>query len=180
MHVSKITSNDNSPANGLPVSPVAVLTKYAPLVKSRAVYFSGPDLELEDMIQEGNIGLLTAALKYDSSIASFATFARRCIDSAIIDYLRKARKISHIPNDLLVDINGIEVADSAPDPAHSVSVKDEYRSFLEKAGSVLSSFEYSVFSGMLQGLSSGEIAGNLGVDIKSVRNAVQRIRVKLT
>ena len=171
--------NNNLPTEGLELSPVEALTKYAPLVKSRAMSFIGPDLELDDIIQEGNIGLLTAALKYDGSIASFATFARRCIDSSIIDYLRKSRKISQIPNDLLVDISDIEVADSAPDPEYSVSKKDEYDLFLKKAGSVLSKFEYSVFSYMLHGLSAGEISERLNLDLKSGRNAVQRIRLKL-
>ena len=172
-------SNNTLPADCSRVSPVAVLTKYAPLVKSRALAFMCPELELDDIIQEGNIGLFTASLRYDSRIASFATFARKCIDSAIIDYLRRSRKLSHIPNDLFVDINGLELADSAPNPEISVSEKEEYEGYVERAITLLSKFEYSVFEGLLQGLSHKEIAQSLCVDIKAVRNAVQRIRAKI-
>ena len=160
-------------------STVALLTKFAPLVKSRALTFCLPGLELDDLIQEGNIGLLFATRKYDSRVSAFATFARKCIDSAIIDYLRKMRKVSVIPDDLIVDIEEVSVEDSTSDLLHVVSVKEEYQQFLQKAEETLSAFEHSVFLLMLRGFSGSEIAEIKGVDVKSVRNAVQRIRVKL-
>jgi DNA-directed RNA polymerase specialized sigma24 family protein len=84
-----------------------------------------------------------------------------------------------VPGELLVDINDVEVADLHSDLEHSVSVKEEYQHFLAKALEILSTFEHSVFLMMLRGYSSVEIAAIRGVDIKSVRNAVQRIRTKL-
>lgn len=172
-------SNIALPDNGVSVSPVSVLTKYAPLVKSRAMYFKSPNLELDDIIQEGNIGLFTASLRYNSKVATFATFARKCIDSAIIDYLRKNQKLSSVPNELLVDIDELEIADVAFSPEVFMSQKEEYKIFVCKAKSALSDFEYSVFSLLLQGLSQGEMSEKIGVDIKVIRNAVQRIRTKL-
>ena len=179
MYSSKENSFDSPViANGYP-SLVAVLTKYAPLVKSRALSFLCYGCELDDLVQEGNIGLLTAVAKYNSGLSAFTTFARKCIDSAIIDYLRKHRKISGIPEGMLVDINGIEVADTSPDPEYSVYIKDEYRHMVDKAGTVLSGYEFAVFSDMLRGYSFKEIAVRNSCGIKSVRNAVQRIRAKL-
>lgn len=161
------------------MSAVALFTKYSPLVKNRAMRFLVPDLELDDLIQEGNIGLLFAVRKYDSRVSAFATFARKCIDSAIIDYLRKLRKVSAVPGELLVDISDVEVADSGFDLLHLVSIKEEYQHFLLKAKETLSAFEHSVFLMMLRGYSPVEIAAMKSVDLKSVRNAVQRVRMKL-
>ena len=158
---------------------ISLLTKYAPLVKSRALSFLRYGCELEDLIQEGNIGLLSAATKYKSELSAFTTFAKKCIDSSIIDYLRKNHKISSIPNELLVDLNEIDVADNSQSPEYSVSVKEEYRNLLEKASSVLSKFEYSVFSDMISGFSLKEIALRNNCDAKVIHNAVQRIRAKL-
>ncbi len=158
---------------------VTILSDYAPLVKSRALIFASDFCELDDLIQEGNIGLLSAVSSYKSDLSAFSTFARRCIDAAIIDYLRKNQKSSRIPSQLLVDIDDIDIPDSSPDPLHSVSVKEEYSQMLEKAENCLSDFEYSVFLGLLRGDSHAEIAEKNGVEIKAVRNAVQRIRVKL-
>lgn len=160
-------------------SHMTVLADYSSLVKSRAMLFSSDISELDDLIQEGNIGLLSATLKYDKSLSAFSTFARRCIDSAIIDYLRKNSKISVIPSRKLVDIDDIEIPDSSPDPEHTVAIKEEYSQMLNKAKLELSAFEYSVFGGLLRGDSHAEIAVQNGVEIKAVRNAVQRIRTKL-
>lgn len=164
-------------SNGL--SAVQIVTEYAPLVKSRALSFLTNGCELDDLIQEGNIGLLSAALRYNEGLSSFATFARRCIDAAIIDYLRKSSKLSQIPSKMLVDINDIQIADSSPDLAHFVSVKEEYAQLLEKAESVLSNLEYAVFSDMLGGYSYDEIALHNNINLKSVNNAIRRIRQKL-
>ncbi len=164
-------------SNGL--SAVQIVTEYAPLVKSRALSFLTNGCELDDLIQEGNIGLLSAALRYNEGLSSFATFARRCIDAAIIDYLRKSSKLSQIPSKMLVDINDIQIADSSPDLAHFVSVKEEYAQLLEKAGLVLSKLEYAVFSDMLGGFSYDEIALHNNINLKSVNNAIRRIRQKL-
>ncbi len=171
--------NNNVPTYNTGLSAVQIVTEYAPLVKSRALSFLSNGCELDDLIQEGNIGLLSASLRYNERLSSFATFARRCIDAAIIDYLRKSSKLSQIPEGMLVDINDVQIADSSPDPEHSVSVKEEYSEMLQKAKTELSKLEYSVFSDMLSGYSYDEIAFRNKINLKSVNNAIRRIRVKL-
>ncbi len=160
-------------------SVVAVLSEYAPLVKSRALRYLNNYCELDDLIQEGNIGLLTASLKYKSELAGFNSFARRCIDAAIIDYLRRLNRLSEIPKEYQVDIVNFEVADSAPDPIEVLTVKDEYLKVVERAREVLSSREFAVFSYMLRGFYPKEIALRLETDVKSVNNTIGRIRAKL-
>ena len=79
----------NNINNSDKLTPLSVLVDYAPLVKSRALLFLSSGCELEDLIQEGSIGLYSASLTYNCELSAFGTFARRCIDSAIIDYLRR-------------------------------------------------------------------------------------------
>lgn len=179
MIISENSKNDRELTDISGLSAVAILTEYAPLVKSRALKYLSNGCELDDLIQEGNIGLLFAYLRYNSGLSSFTTFARRCIDASIIDYLRKSSKISQIPDELLVDIGDVQVADSSPDPEYSLSVKDEYLKVVSKAHTVLSEMEFAVFSDLLHGYTYDEIAARHGLGLKSVNNAVQRIRVKL-
>lgn len=160
-------------------TPLSVLVDYAPLVKSRALLFLSSGCELEDLIQEGSIGLYSASLTYNCELSTFGTFARRCIDSAIIDYLRRMQKASSIPNELFVDIDDIEVADNYLDVEYFISVKDEYSSLREKALKCLSAFEFTVFTDLLRGYQQKEIAIRNKTELKSVHNAVQRIRTKL-
>lgn len=171
--------NDRKTADISDSSAVALLTEYSPLVKSRALKYLSNGCELDDLIQEGNIGLLSASLRYNSKLSSFTTFARRCIDASIIDYLRKNNKVSKIPDDMLVDIGDVQVADSYPDPEYSLAVKEEYLKVVDKAHTILSELEFSVFSDRLRGYAHDEIAERHGLNLKSVNNAVQRIRAKL-
>jgi RNA polymerase sporulation-specific sigma factor len=174
----EFTENNGIKSNCGDFSLLTVLSKYSPLVKSRAFAFSSLG-EMEDLIQEGNIGLLSAAANFNSNLSSFSTFARRCIDSAIIDYLRKTHKVSAVPEFMLVDIDGLELVSTVPDPEYSVSVKEEYTSMLKRAKISLSEFEYAVFSDLLHGFTQSETAERKNVSVKSVHNAVQRIRTKL-
>ena len=171
--------NNSVYADGCRLSTVGIVTEYAPLVKSRALSFLTPECELDDLIQEGNIGLLSASMRYNEHLSSFATFARRCIDAAIIDYLRKSSKLSKIPSKMLVDINDVQIADSSLDVENFISVKEEYSELLNKAEETLSKLEYAVFSDMLSGYSYDEIAYRNSINLKSVNNAIRRIRVKL-
>ena len=164
--------------NGVSLTAVELFDKYASLVKSRATKFSSVECELEDIIQEGNIGLIYAARKFDGSLSSFPTFARRCVDAAIIDYLRKNSKLSQIPQENLVEIDSFQIADSSSDPEAALFSKEEYLGIISKAKSLLSAKEFSVFSDMVLGFSRDEIATRNGMDAKSVNNAVQRIRSK--
>lgn len=160
-------------------SAVSLLAEFSPLVKSRAKSFLSNESELDDLIQEGNIGLLSAYFGYKSELSSFNTFARRCVDASIIDYLRRNNKASKIPDGLIVELDSNEVADHVYDPEHSLDVKDEYCKVVDKAHSVLSELEFTVFSDIILGYSNSEIAERHSLKLKSVNNAVNRIRAKL-
>ncbi len=171
--------NSDISTNATSKSVVTVLSDYAPLVKSRALRYLNNYCELEDLIQEGNIGLLSAFKKYNSELSGFTTFARRCIDASIVDYLRRLNKLTEIPKELLVDIGDVQIADTQSDPEQRLDVKDEYHKVVERARADLSNREYAVFSYILRGFSPKEIALRLETDLKSVNNTVSRIRAKL-
>ena len=79
----------------------------------------------------------------------------------------------------LKDIENIDIADKTPGPEYTVSIKDEYSALVKKAKAELSDFEFSVFRGCIRGVSKAQIAKEQNVDVKSVNNAVFRIRAKL-
>ncbi len=164
--------------DGVSLTAVELFDKYASLVKSRAIKFLSDGCELEDIIQEGNIGLIYAARKFDGALSSFPTFARRCVDAAIIDYLRKNSKLSQIPKENLVEFDFVQIADSSSDPEVALFSKEEYLGIINKAKGILSTKEFAVFSDMILGFSRDEIASRNEMDAKSVNNAVQRIRSK--
>jgi len=68
--------------------------------KARKIYYGLPQvnrglIELNDLVQEGLIGLLKAAHKYDPERkTSFSSFSSLYIDGAIKDYLRKQDPLS--------------------------------------------------------------------------------------
>ena len=108
MSESVKNSNNNLPADCSRVSPVAVLTKYAPLVKSRALAFMCPELELDDIIQEGNLGLMKSIEKFNYEkgykLSTYATWwIRQAISRAIADQSRTIR----IPVHMVETINRI-------------------------------------------------------------------------
>lgn len=172
--------SDKFPADGRKAAPlVSLMTDYAHLVRSRAMSFICSDVELDDLMQEGFIGLLNASESFNGELSAFTTYARKCIDSAIIDFLRRTHKLSRIPESLIVDIDDVSMADVSPEPDYLVSVKDEFSSVIKRAENELSDFEFVVFSGILKGLGYEEIAKLNGVGVKAVRNAVGRFRAKL-
>ena len=179
--MSNNINNNNSVEmfDGNSFNAVELFAEYTALVKSRALKFLNVGCELEDLIQEGNIGLLYAARKYDGNRSSFSTFAYKCIDAAIIDYLRKNSKLSAVPSECLVDIDFVKVADESSDPEAVLFSKDEYNSIVEKANSVLSNRELAVFNDIILGYSYDEISVRNNMNSRAVNNAVQRIRTKL-
>lgn len=158
-----------------------LITRYIRMVRtlSRPLFLMGGDSE--DLIQEGMLGLLKAVRDYAPDRgASFRTFAHTCVRNSMISAVKTAAGKHHIPlNDsvpfetLLFDRND-QLAVSDPE------TRFINREQLDQFYSMLSSFEAKVLDLYLSGLSYLEIAEQVNRPLKSVDNAVQRIRRKLT
>lgn len=165
--------------------------RYARLVRvcARPLFLAGGDSE--DLIQEGMFGLLSAIRQYDpNGSASFKTFAELCITRRLYSAVKSASRLKHLPlNDglsldyILSEESQTQLA-ANPDafrrsPEEQVLAR-ESKSELQNAFALdLSRLEKKVLDLYLDGLSYEEIAAKTGRDVKSVDNAVQRIRRKL-
>lgn len=155
-------------------------------VCARPYFLAGGDSE--DLIQEGMFGLLSAVRHFDPERdVSFKTYAERCVTSRLLTAVRSAARFKHRPlNDSIsfespdFDERQILSVSNLRDPEELVITKeltDELHSSLNKK---LSRLEKTILDYYLEGLSYQDIADKTGRSVKSVDNAVQRIRHKLS
>ncbi|MGN0151182.1 MAG: RNA polymerase sporulation sigma factor SigH [Wujia sp.] len=170
-----------------------MLKKYGNLVKReiRTVYLIGA--EMEDLTQEGMIGLFKAIRDYEPDKgASFSTFATLCIRRQVQTAIRTSNRKKHTPLNTYISIyaeneecgtalaDDLEAEQNVSNPENMVIAREQ-RSVLEKKiHSELSSLENKVLELYLDGLSYTDIAMKLGKTEKAVDNALQRIRFKLS
>ncbi len=139
---------------------------------------AGEVMEFEDLGQEGFIGLFTAISAYDPSLgAKFRTFAILNIDRRITDAVRAAFRKKQVPACAKVELD--ELPDRC-DPEHAAIVRDELDRVMTRLEQTTSDKERRVFSLHLDGYSYREISERLNCSIKSVENALSRVRRKLT
>ncbi len=154
----------------------ALASRYAPLVRSRALFFFGGTGELDDLVQEAFIGLLSAIESFKPEVGvSFGHFAGLCIDRALGNYV-KSKKHRELSGCLPLDDALVTVGFATEELAE---LRDEYLTVLAGAKKKLSDFEYSVFCHCAVGYKNSEIAELMKVEAKSVDNAVHRFRRKL-
>ena len=183
--VSRIQAGDKSAQNIL-------FERYKDIVNMKANKFYIIGAEREDMAQEGLIGLYKAVKSFDNTKQnSFKTFANLCIERQLITAIKSSNRQKNIPLNSSFSLNlsaydeednteVLEILDTkiAEDPLDTIT-KREYFEYVEnKIDESLSSFEKQVLNRYIQGESYNDIAENLDTPIKSVDNAIQRIRKK--
>ncbi len=161
-------------------------------VKARTYFLAGADRE--DVVQEGMIGLYKAVRDYDPARqASFRSFAELCVTRQVLTAVKGATRHKHGPlNDYVSfsrpvggDDDGERVlADvltgtGASDPADLVISADRVRALQAHVDEVLSDLETEVLRMWVDGKSYQEIAEVLQRQVKSIDNALQRIKRKL-
>lgn len=162
----------------------ALILRYSRTVRScaRPLFLAGGDSE--DLIQEGFLGLLDAVREFKPDRdAGFATFARVCIRNRLRSAVRSATRAKHRPlnSSLSWESGAVEQATSSPpDPEELLIAREEDHEGLERLKEGLSPLERTVLDHYLDGLSYEDIARITNRSTKSVDNAVQRIRRKLT
>lgn len=170
-----------------------LVRRYHRLVRAcaRPCFLVGGDGQ--DLIQEGMIGLLSAIRSFDADKgAQFRTYAEACIRNRIRTAMRSAGRDKHTPLNTSISLADVALKgesaaylqsagrQSTENPEDVIIDREEYDRRMETLFSQLSGFEKQVLDLYLDGLSYGEIAAKVGKPIKSVDNAVQRIRRKAT
>jgi RNA polymerase sporulation-specific sigma factor len=170
-----------------------LITKYQSFVrlKARSYFLIGGDRE--DIIQEGMIGLYKAIRDFkEDRLSSFKAFAELCITRQIITAIKTATRQKHIPLNTsisldkpvydeesertLLDLIAGPVLD---DPEGLMIHKEDFSQMEEEMNKVLSGLEKQVLALYLEGQSYQEISEELNRQVKSVDNALQRIKRKL-
>lgn len=166
----------------------ALVARYSRLVRAcaRPLFLAGGDSE--DLIQEGMVGLLHAVRTYDRERqVQFRTYAETCIRNRLYSAVRAAGRDKHSPlnNYISFETPLFDTAAGYPsaqgdNPEDVLIDREDWKERLSTLKDQLSGFEAKILRLYLGGLSYGEIARQIGRSSKSVDNAVQRIRRKVT
>ena len=162
----------------------ALAERYSRLVRicARPLFLIGGDSE--DLMQEGMFGLIKAMREFDPQRSPlFRPFAGLCIHQQVCSALRRDASQKNAPLNQSVPLNpSLLNANSVfaqVDPERLLIDREKAASLLENTRKQLSAFEEKILGLFLDGLAYGEIAETVGKPIKSVDNAVQRIRRKV-
>jgi len=175
-----------------------LMQRFKPLVKTRAKDYHLAGGDLEDLLQEGMIGLYKAVLDFDESKnPSFAAFASLCVVRQIQTAIKAAARQKHLPLNTSVSLHS-EI------PTHDTESEQGQETYLDKLQdnktpspeavflgqeafqdinnfiqSNLTALEQQVIIQQLAGKTHAEIAAVLGKNTKSIDNTIQRIRKKI-
>ncbi len=170
-----------------------LINKYKSFVRAKARTYFLIGADREDIIQEGMIGLYKAIRDFrGDKLSSFRAFAELCITRQIITAIKTATRQKHIPLNSYISLNkpifdedsdrtlmDVISEESISDPEEMMINREEFAGIEVKMGEILSSLEWEVLSQYLQGRSYQEIAVELKRHVKSIDNALQRVKRKL-
>lgn len=170
-----------------------LINKYKNFVRAKARSYFLIGADREDIIQEGMIGLYKAIRDFRmDKLSSFRAFAELCITRQIITAIKTATRQKHIPLNSYVSLNkpiydedsdrtllDVISGTKITDPEELIISREEFDDIEEKMGEILSSLEWKVLMSYLEGKSYQEIAEDLKRHVKSIDNALQRVKRKL-
>ena len=169
-----------------------IIEKYKDLVNMKVGKYFIIGAEKEDIIQEGMIGLFKAIQGFDNTKQnSFKTFANMCIERQLITAIKTSNRQKHMPLNGYLSLNTaaydededttvLEVFDShqTEDPLDTITKREYYKRVEDAIDKNLSDFEKQVLARFIKGESYVTIAEKLDTHVKSIDNAIQRIRKK--
>ena len=179
--------------NGNALAVEYLLNKYKNFVRSKARSYFLIGADHEDIVQEGMIGLYKAIRDFrPEKLSSFRAFAELCITRQIITAIKTATRQKHIPLNSYVSLNkplydeesdrtllDVCAEGHSANPEDLIISQEDLRGIHQKIDEVLSSLEQEVLAAYLDGKSYQEIADMLGRHVKSIDNALQRVKRKL-
>jgi RNA polymerase sporulation-specific sigma factor len=170
-----------------------LLGKYKNFVRAKARSYFLIGADREDIVQEGMIGLYKSIRDFRASrLTSFRAFAELCITRQIITAIKTATRQKHRPLNSYVSLNKpvydeesdrmlIDIISSSKisNPEDIIIGQEDFSTIEMKMGKMLSPLEMQVLRKYIDGKSYFEISNELGRSIKSVDNALQRVKNKL-
>ncbi len=170
-----------------------LINKYKNFVRAKAKTYFLVGADKEDIVQEGMIGLFKAIRDFkDDKLVSFKSFAEICVTRQIITAIKTATRQKHMPLNSYVSLNKpvfeddgertlMETInhDTVSDPEMLFISKEELNRIEGKINEILSPLELEVLHFYLQGRSYQQIAVILSKEVKSIDNALQRVKKKI-
>ncbi|WP_373288444.1 RNA polymerase sporulation sigma factor SigH [Calditerricola satsumensis] len=184
--VERVRNGDNDALEYL-------INKYKPFVRNKARSYFLIGADREDIIQEGMIGLYKAIRDFrGDKLTSFKAFAELCITRQIITAIKTATRQKHIPLNSYISLDkpiydedsdrtllDVLCGSRVADPEELIINQEEFDDIELKISEILSDLERKVLMLYLDGRSYQEIAVNLDRHVKSIDNALQRVKRKL-
>ncbi|MCE1246873.1 MAG: RNA polymerase sporulation sigma factor SigH [Firmicutes bacterium] len=179
--------------NGDEMATEFLINKYKNFVRVKAKSYFLVGADREDIIQEGMIGLYKSIRDYRADkLSSFRAFAELCITRQIITAIKTATRQKHIPLNSYISLNkpiydedsdrtmlDILSGTKITDP-EEVFISHELSGDLrERIQENLSELESRVLMSYLEGKSYQEMAKELNRHVKSIDNALQRVKRKI-
>lgn len=171
---------------------VYLLNKYKNFVRSKARSYFLIGADHEDIVQEGMIGLYKSIRDFQPArLASFRSFAELCVKRQIITAIKAATRQKHMPLNSYVSLNKplydeesdrtlLDVIEGRVTNPEDLFISQEDLSGIQtQIDELLSDLERQVLDAFMDGKSYQEIAELLGRHVKSIDNALQRVKRKL-
>ena len=170
-----------------------LIHKYQNFVRAKAKSYFLIGADKEDIVQEGMIGLYKAIRDFkEDKLTSFKAFAELCITRQIITAIKTATRQKHIPLNSYVSLDKPIYDDESDrtlmdvlsgtkvmDPEELIIHQEEFKQIEGKMTELLSDLERKVLALYLDGQSYQEISEELNRHVKSIDNALQRVKRKL-
>ncbi|MGY0693996.1 RNA polymerase sporulation sigma factor SigH [Virgibacillus sp. FSP13] len=170
-----------------------LINKYRSFVRAKARTYFLVGADKEDIVQEGMIGLYKAIRDFDEDkLSSFKAFAELCITRQIITAIKTATRQKHIPLNSYVSLDkpifdeesdrtllDVIAGSKAIDPQELLVNRERYGDMEDKLSELLSELERKVLNLYLDGQTYQEISVELKRHVKSIDNALQRVKRKL-
>lgn len=172
-----------------------LISRYKETVNMKVSKYYINGAEKEDIVQEGLMGLFKSVRSFNpDKDNSYKTFANMCIERQIITAIKGSNRQKHLPLNSYVSLNTpsfenedgdeqtplLDILDvnSVEDPLDTITKNEYYKSVEKAIDENLSSFEKQVLNKFIEGQSYVQIAESLNSGVKSIDNAIQRIRKK--
>lgn len=171
----------------------ALIDRYKAMVRYKAGLYFLPGADREDLIQEGMIGLFKAITEFDPSRnPQFRSFANLLVKRQLLTAIKSSQRQKHLPLNGYISLHGTRTntagepsiletlrAKSDEGPEAKLIAEETLKLMESKIEERLSFLEWRVLMFYLEGLSYQEISVKMNRSVKSIDNALQRIKKKL-